>query len=191
MPRPPQPRVHAPRQMRVVSESLIHTGHAYDFVDLTVEYRDGAVRTKPIVRHHGSATILPLLDTNQGPMLVMVRNERVAIDDFLLELPAGAIDKGEEPIAAAGRELIEETGYRARDLTPLCSFYTTPGLTDEFMHVFVARNLTHVGQKLEPYEALTVEQVRPDEALSMIDSGRLTDAKTILSLLRARTLGII
>ncbi len=177
--------------MTVTGETLLHEGHSYDFVDLTVRYKGGTTRHKPMVRHNGAATILPLLDTDDGVVIVMVRNERVTIDDFLLELPAGGVDKGEEPIAAAGRELIEETGYRAGTLTPLCSFYTTPGLTDEFMQVFVARNLVHVGQKLEPYESLTVEPVRPAEALRMVDSGEILDAKTALSLLWARARGVL
>lgn len=177
--------------MRIINQALIHEGHSYDFIDLTVRHHDGVVRHKPMVRHNGAATILPLLDTENGATIVMVRNERVTIGGFLLELPAGGLDKGEESIAAAGRELIEETGYRAGELTPLCSFYTTPGLTDEFMHVFVARNLDLVGQKLEPYESLTVEMVSPGDALSMVESGEIIDAKTALALLWARSAGII
>jgi len=179
------------RQMKVVTESLIHEGHSYRFVDLTVSYKDGVIRHKPMVRHNGAATILPLLETEHGVRVVMVRNERVTIDDFLLELPAGGIDKGELPETAAARELVEETGYRAQKLDPLCRFLTTPGLTDELMHVFVARDLTHVGQKLEPYESLTVELFEPDVLFDMVDRNEIIDAKTMLTLRTARARNII
>lgn len=187
MPDPKSP----PRKLRILDQSTIHKGRAYDFVDLTVEYPDKAIRNKPIVRHNGAATILPLLDTPGGTLIVMVRNERVAIDDFLLELPAGGIDQNEEPIATARRELIEETGYQARQFEPLCRFLTTPGLTDELMHVFVARDLEHVGQDLEPYESLTVELVQPSTALEMVECNDIIDAKTMLTLRTAHARGII
>lgn len=177
--------------MRIANEQLLHQGHAYRFVDLTVDYADGATRHKPMVRHNGAATILPILETDGGPRIVMVRNERVTIDAFLLELPAGGLDEGEDPAAAAGRELIEETGYKAASLAPLYTFYTTPGLTDELMHVFVARDLTHVGQNLEPYESLTVELLPPDQAMAMIERGEMADGKTALTLLLARARAII
>lgn len=177
--------------LRVVDKRLVHPGHSYDFVELTVEYPDGVTRTKPVVRHNGAACVLPILDTDQGPRIVLVRNERVTIESSLLEVPAGGIDKGEDPMVAAGRELAEETGYEAATIEPLCRFYTTPGLTDELMHVFVARGLTHVGQRLEPYESLTVEIHAPGDLLAMIDRGEMTDGKTVLTLLRAAREGII
>lgn len=179
------------RLMNVESESLIHEGHNYSFVELTVQYRDGITRTKPMVRHNGAATILPILKTEEGPMVVMVRNERVTIDQFLLELPAGGVDAGEAPEVAAGRELVEETGYRAASLEPLCRFLTTPGLTDELMHVYVARDLTHVGQQLEPYESLSVELHDPSSLIRMIDSNEITDAKTMLTIRMAQSKGIL
>lgn len=179
------------RQMSIASERLIHEGHSYSFVDLAVRYKDGVTRQKPMVRHNGAATILPLLTTDDGLRIVIVRNERVTIDDFLLELPAGGIDNDEDPQSAAERELIEETGYRAHRIEPLCRFLTTPGLTDELMHVFVARDLIHVGQNLEPYESLSVELFEPDRLMEMVESNELTDAKTMLTLWTARSKGII
>lgn len=178
------------RKMRVQSESMIHKGHSYDFVDLEVVYKDGVVRSKPMVRHRGAATILPLLQTNEGLRIVVIRNERVTIDSFLLELPAGGIDENEEPISAAARELIEETGYKAGSMRPLCQFYTTPGLTDELMHVFIASDLEFVGQQLEPYESMTVELMRVDQLLEMLDSGQIMDGKTMVAIHTARSQGV-
>lgn len=178
-------------RLRVVGERTLHTGRSYDFVELSVDHPDGQRRTKPMVRHRGAACVIPLLETPSGPAVVMVRNDRVTIDDFLLELPAGGIDAGEDPAAAAARELEEETGYRAATVEPLARFYTTPGLTDELMHAFVARGLTHVGQKLEPYEVLTVHPVPVVDLLSMMDRGELTDGKTVCSLLMALRRGLL
>ena len=93
------------RKMMVVDETLIHEGHNYHFAELTVEYKDGVTRTKPMVRHNGAATVLPLLETPEGIRVVMVRNERVTVDQFLLELPAGGIDQGEDPQVPQVRDL--------------------------------------------------------------------------------------
>lgn len=178
-------------RLRVVGERALHAGRSYDFVELSVDHPDGVRRTKPMVRHRGAACIIPMLDTPGGPGVVMVRNDRVTIGDFLLELPAGGIDAGEDPAVAAARELEEETGYRAATVEPLARFYTTPGLTDELMHAFVARGLTHVGQRLEPYEVLTVHTVPVRELLAMIDRGALIDGKSVCALLIAERRGLL
>lgn len=177
--------------LTVTRRETLHRGHSYDYEELSVRYPDGAVRTKPMVRHRGAACVVPILDTPDGPRVVMVRNERVTIESSLLEVPAGGIDAGEDPSAAAARELEEEAGYRAATVEPLYRFYTTPGLTDELMHVFVARGLEHVGQRLEVYESLTVHLFAPDELLGMIDRGDLIDGKSVLALLCAHRRGML
>lgn len=178
-------------RLRVVGERNVLAGRSYDFVELEVDHPDGVRRTKPVVRHRGAACVLPILDTPAGPAVVMVRNDRVTIADFLLELPAGGIDPGESPESTAARELEEEAGYACATLEPLGRFYTTPGLTDEVMHAFVARGLTHVGQRLEPYEVLTVETVPWTDLRATLDRGELTDGKTILTLLLAMRTGVL
>ncbi len=137
--------------------------------------------------------ILPLLETPSGgePTILFVRNDRFAIGQSLLELPAGTREVGEAPEVTAGRELVEEAGYQAATLELLTRFYTTPGMTDELMWAYLARGLTQVGQQLEEDESLTVEPVAATAAMRMIETGELKDAKSILVLLLARSRGML
>lgn len=167
-------------------------GAKFDFVEAAFDGPGGTEIRRQYVQHPGAVVILPLLQTPQGPQVVFVRNRRVALGKFILELPAGTRDKpGEEPIATAARELVEETGYSAATLTPLLRFYTGPGLTDEFMHAFLATGLSHVGQKLEADEQMSVRPVPVREALTLIERGDLVDAKSIAVLLYAIHCGLL
>jgi len=171
---------------------VLYDGMKFDVELLTLPGRDGGTREMAVVRHPGACAILPILVSateHEPATIVMIRNQRPAVGGTLWELPAGTIDPGEAPITCAGRELIEETGYEAATLEPFGRFYTTPGMTDEVMHVFVARNLTHVGQDLDDGEHIEVHEVKADEALAMIDDGRLQDAKSVIPIVRAARAG--
>lgn len=138
----------------------------------------GLVRRELVV-HPGAVTILPLLDPQS---VIMIRNYRFAVGAELLELPAGTLEPPEPPVECAARELEEETGYKAAHFERLCEFYTTPGFTDERMHVFVATGLTPTKQRLEATEQIRVEIVPLRDALEATTDGRIVDAKTIASL---------
>lgn len=167
-------------------------GAKFDFVEASFQDSGGHELRRQYVQHPGAVTILPLLASPSGPQVVFVRNRRLALGKFILELPAGTRDKpGEEPIATAARELLEETGYSAATLTPLLRFYTGPGLTDEFMHCFLATDLSHVGQQLEADEQMTVRPYPVSEALALIELGELVDAKSIATLLFAHHRGLL
>jgi ADP-ribose pyrophosphatase len=103
--------------------------------------------------HPGAVVVLPLLDADT---IVMIRNFRPSVGATLLELPAGTLEADEPAEACAGRELIEETGYRAGRIEPLVDFYTSPGVLSERMFAFVARELSHVGQQLDEGEEIEV-----------------------------------
>ncbi len=176
----------------VLSERVLAQGRHFAFSELTIASRSGGRHTNQIVRHPGAVTILPILDGgNARARIVFVENYRAAVDRRLLELPAGKLEAGEDPAEAAGRELIEESGFRAGRIEPLSEFFTTPGLTDERMFAFVARDLVHVGQSLEEDEDLIVRQVPLGDALRMASDGTIEDAKTSLVLLIARARGVL
>jgi nudix-type nucleoside diphosphatase (YffH/AdpP family) len=150
----------------------------------TVEQREflhggGGLIRREIIVHPGAVVILPV--RNDG-RLVLIRNFRYAVEQELLELPAGTLEEGEEPVEAARRELAEETGYRAGNIEALTEFYMSPGILNERMHAFVARELDPVGQRLQNGERIAVQIIDPDEARRMLREGCLRDAKTIATL---------
>src|SRR6188768_3455391 len=117
------------------------------------------------IDHPGASVILPLLDEDK---IVMIRNYRVAIDKELWELPAGTLEPGEPPLETAYRELEEETGYRAAEMEPLPTFYTSPGINNELMYPFIARKLTPTEQKLDAGEQISVEVLPLEKVLQLI-----------------------
>ena len=175
-------------ESRVVSRRLIHKGRKFDFEAVATADASGRTIEREVVRHPGAVTIVPVLDDGR---VVMIRNRRIAVDDWLYEFPAGTLDPGEDPEACARRELIEETGYEASSITPLGWFYTTPGLTDEKMRAFVATGLRHVGQALEEDEQIEVQALDLERVLRMMDGGEIVDAKSMLALLLALRRGLV
>ncbi len=148
----------------------------------------GRTVRREVVRHPGAVLIVPVLPDGR---IVLIRNFRVALEDWLWELPAGTLGRDEPPRDCAARELIEETGYRAGRIDPLADFLTSPGLGDETMHSFLATELVHIGQDLEDDESIEVRPVPASEALAMIDRGLLRDAKSMLALLLAQRRGLL
>ena len=158
-----------------------HIGPLVRVEQLTLTDDEGHTHQREVVRHPGAVLIVAPAPTDRDKLL-FVRNFRVAVDEWMLEFPAGKLEEGEQPINAAARELAEETGYRPGAITPIGTFYTSPGFCDELMHVFAASDLTHVGQNLDHGEHLTVEIVSIADARAMIADGRITDGKTIAAL---------
>ncbi len=147
---------------------------------------DGREELRQMVLHPGSVVVLPLLDDGR---IVMIRNRRFAVNATLLELCAGTREGDEDPALCAARELEEETGYRAHSITPLLSFYPSPGVTNERMYAFVARGLSQTQQHLDPSEQITVEPLALDDVLARIARNEIEDAKTIVSVLYFHTWG--
>jgi ADP-ribose pyrophosphatase len=141
---------------------------------------DGTVRQREVVRHPGAVAILPLVDDRH---VCLIRNFRPAVGRTLIELPAGTLEPGEDPAQTALRELQEETGYQAGHLSLLSSFFLSPGILDERMHLFVATKLIPGTPRREPGEEIENLVVPWEEAIAMVHAGRIEDAKTLLGLL--------
>ncbi|MCC6284401.1 MAG: NUDIX hydrolase [Phycisphaerales bacterium] len=144
-----------------------------------------------VIRHPGAVVLLPLRETAAGVRIVAIRNRRIAVGEALLELPAGTLEPPEPPASTAARELEEETGYGAATLELLGRFHTTPGMTDELMHAYIARGLRPVGQRLEAGEEIQVVELSPVELWRAVDRGDVRDAKTLACLLLALRKGML
>lgn len=158
----------------------VYAGRKFTIEKRILPASGGREHEYEVIVHPGAAVILPILDDGR---IVMVSVKRPAAGDTLLELPAGTIDPPESPRSCAERELSEETGYRAASLTPLVSFFASPGICTEKMHVFVARELTAGKTALEAGEEIQTRMVKLEEALAEIGDGRIVDGKTIAALL--------
>jgi ADP-ribose pyrophosphatase len=172
---------------RTVERRVLHRGRFITFRIDTIEDADGGRHTREVVGHPGAVCIVPL----NGDEVVMVRQYRTPVGRVLLELPAGTLDRRpdgsvEPPEEAAPRELREETGYDARDWRALGRFWSAPGFTEELMHLYLATDLVPLEgySGPDPDERLVVERVRWRDALAMAEDGRISDAKTIVGILR-------
>lgn len=148
------------------------------FID-DVRLPDGRRANWERVAHPGAVGMVPLL---RDGSLLLVRQFRNAVGGDLLEIPAGKLDRGEEPEDCARRELIEEVGHSAGELLKLAEFYNSPGYSDEYFHLYLARELEPQEGELEDDEFLTVERVDLTRALSMVSSGEIRDAKSIIGI---------
>jgi ADP-ribose pyrophosphatase len=147
-----------------------------------VRLGNGQVAELEVVRHPGAVAVVALTPGNE---VLLLRQFRYATGEWVLEVPAGKLDGGEEPLAGARRELEEETGFAAAALEPLGWVWTTPGFTNEKIWLFLAHDLRATRQALQADEVLTVESVPLGEAIERALSGRIQDAKSVCCLLRA------
>ncbi len=157
----------------------IYRGRVVDLDVDTVTLPNGTTLELEIVRHPGAAAIVPL---RPDGTVLLTRQYRHAAGGYIYEIPAGKLDPGEDPRACATRELEEETGYRAASIQPLLSMLTTPGFTDEVIHLFLATGLAPGVQRLERDEVLQVTEMPLERAIDLIGDGTIRDAKTIVGL---------
>ncbi len=163
-----------------MSEELLLKAARFRVVRVVHDRPDGTQTSREVVRHPGSVVLVPCVDSDR---VCLIRNFRPAVGKTLIELPAGTLEPHEPPDICAARELIEETGYRAGALTELTSFFAAPGILDEQMHVFAATDLTPGPPAREADEEIDNFIVSWDQALNMIRTGEIHDAKTIVGLL--------
>jgi ADP-ribose pyrophosphatase len=180
--------------MTLVSSERVYGGRMLNVDRDTVRFPNGSTGTLEMVRHPGAAAVLPFLDdpaTTPDPRVVLVRQFRHAADGYIWEVPAGKLDAGEaeHPERCAARELTEETGYTAKRLERLTTIYTTPGFTDERIHLFAAYDLTAGASEREADEFLEIHAVRWTEVLRLVKSGELMDGKSLAAILYVEAFG--
>ena len=170
-----------------ISTRSIFQGRIIDVRVDTVRLQNGRESTREIVEHAPSICVVPVdADGN----VIMVRQYRKPADDFLLEVPAGGIESGETPAAAAHRELQEEIGHAAANLVPLTAFWLAPGWCTEYMYAFLATELTPATLESDDDEFIDVIRIPLESAPEEIARGAIQDAKSVASLLLAmRVLG--
>jgi ADP-ribose pyrophosphatase len=171
--------------MTLIKAERVYTGRVLNLDADTVGFPDGSTGQLEMIRHPGASAVLPFLDdpTSSDPRVVLIRQFRHAADDFIYEVPAGRLDPGELPAACAARELAEETGYQAERLDHLTTIFTTPGFTDERIHLFMASGLEPGSHRREADEFLELHRVRWSEVMELVKVGKVVDAKTLAVIL--------
>jgi ADP-ribose pyrophosphatase len=171
--------------MPLVSTSRLYSGRIVNLDLDTVRFPDDSTGQLEILRHPGASAVVPFLDPprSDDPRVVLIRQFRHAADGFIWEVPAGRLDAGETPEICASRELEEETGMRARRLERLTTIYTTPGFTDERIHLFLAEGLEPGAEHREGDEFMELHTVRWSEVMQLVRSGTIVDGKTLVSLM--------
>ena len=172
------------QDVEVVSSTLSYEGPLFRvYTDKILE--KGRELTRDVIRHNGSVVVLALDDakSKRDPMIVMERQYRHAAREFLLEVPAGKMEEGEDALAAAKRELLEETGFKAKRWRKIIRYFASPGFLGEFMQVFLAEGLTLGDAQPEYDEQIEIEMMPLSRLLKMIDEGKIHDGKTLISVM--------
>ena len=165
-----------------VSSEEIYKGKIVHLFCDTVRLPNGKEATREVIRHVGAAAVVPLTDEGN---VILVRQYRYPFAQVMLEIPAGKLDIGEDPIDCAKRELIEETGYDAKELVYLGAFYPSVAMLNEVIHLFLAKNMTLCETNLDEDEFLHVEQRPLGEVVEQVMRGEIPDGKTQTAILKA------
>lgn len=166
-----------------IEQQEIFKGNVLHVTLDTVTINDDRTATREVVWHPGASAVIPVLADGR---VLLVRQYRYAVDQPLLEIPAGKLDNGEAPEICAKRELEEEAGIRCDTLIPLGSIYTSPGFSDEIIYLYLAKEMTETATDWDDDECMENEIYTPAEVFALIDEGKISDAKTIAAFFRAR-----
>jgi ADP-ribose pyrophosphatase len=171
-------------EVEVISSKLSYEGPLFRvYTDEILE--KGRRVMRDVVRHNGSIVILAIDDSKskRDPLIVMEVQYRHAAKEYLLEVPAGKLEEGEDPLAGAKRELLEETGFRAARWRKMVRYFASPGFLGEWMQVFIAEGLTLGEAQPEYDEQLEIQMIPLSKLLGMIEEGKLHDGKTLISVM--------
>lgn len=173
-------------RLRPLETRRVYAGRVFDVALDRVQFPDGSEGELEIIRHPGAAAVVPVaspVGTSDDPTVLMLRQFRYAADGDLWEIPAGRLNAGEAPADCARRELLEEAGVEAQQLEPLTTIYTTPGFTDERIHIYRARRLSRGTTNLDDDEFVQVVDLPLSQVLEAVGEGRIIDAKSVAGLL--------
>ena len=170
-----------PKGVEVLSSKVSFEGPVFRVVTDEVSEPGGKPHRRDVVRHPGSVVILAVDDakSKRDPLILLERQYRHAAAQYMYEIPAGSLDPGEDPLAGAKRELLEETGYKAKHWSKLIRFYASPGFLGEWMQIFLAEGLMPGDAEPEDDEQIELFAVPLSELLREIEAGRILDGKTI------------
>lgn len=168
---------------KTISTETIYDGKIIKVRREQVELPDGSRAERELVGHYGGVGVIAVDENNE---VFMVSQYRIAAKSMMLEIPAGKLEYGENPLECGKRELIEETGYRAKEFTHLGEYYATPGYCEEKLNIYLARDLEFVGQNLDDGEFLNVKKYSLDELYKKVMQNEIYDAKTAIAILKAK-----
>ena len=170
---------------QLLSSVVVYQGPLFRVLHDKLIEPDGTHNERDVIRHNGSVVILAIdsSKSKKNPWIVIERQYRHAANQFLWELPAGKLEKGEDALAGAKRELAEETGYAAKKWRPLVEYYASPGFLGESMRVFLAEGLVAGDAHPEDDEQIEFRLVKLSDVLKMIEKGAILDGKTLTSVL--------
>jgi ADP-ribose pyrophosphatase len=169
----------------VLSSKVAYEGPLFRVLSDEIREPNGKQVRREVIRHNGSVVVLALdkSKSKKDPLVLIERQYRHAAEQYLYEVPAGKMEDGEDHLEAAQRELLEETGYRAKKWTKLVKYFASPGFLGEWMQVFEAEGLTPGEARPEEDESFELQFVRLSEVLRLIEAGKIRDGKTLISVL--------
>jgi ADP-ribose pyrophosphatase len=178
------PRKMASRTARLISSKLAYKGKVFSVYTDRVEEPGGSINERDVIRHNGSVVILAIDESKnpRDPDVILERQYRHAAGRFLLELPAGRIEPNEAPLAAAKREMIEETGFRAKRWTLLTKYFASPGFLGEWMEIYLAREIRDGVAQPEADEQIEIVRMPLSEAMALVAANKIHDGKTLIGL---------
>lgn len=181
---PSKPKKSSKRAI-LVSSKLSYKGKVFSVFTDTVIEPTGVTNVRDVIRHNGSVVILAVDESKnpEDPEIIFERQYRHAAGQFLYELPAGRVEPNEAPLAAAKREMIEETGFRAKRWTLLTKYFASPGFLGEWMQIYLARDIRDGISQPEPDEQIEVFRIPLSEALALIAANKIHDGKTLIGLM--------
>jgi len=170
---------------KTISENLVYSGRVIKVFELEIKNHKDESAKREVARHSGGACIIPVDDEGN---VYTVMQYRKPIEQNTIEIPAGKLEPGEDPLECAIRELKEEAGLEAAEIISLGFIFPTPGYCDEILYIYMARNLKIGDSSPDPGEYLTCNKINISECIKMVENGKINDGKTVVAILRAARL---